>query len=52
MRADQILRAGLDILVERGEQRDQPSGERTSSMLVALPSHSTGTSTPTTMGPA
>lgn len=35
MKADQILRAGLDILVERGEQRDQPGGERTIPSVVA-----------------
>ncbi len=35
MKADQILRAGLDILVERGEQRDQPTGERTIPSVVA-----------------
>lgn len=35
MKADQILRAGLDILVARGEQRDQPTGERTIPSVVA-----------------
>ncbi len=35
MRANDILRAGLDILVERGEQRDQPGGERTIPSVVA-----------------
>ena len=35
MKADQILRAGLDILVERGVQRDQPGGERTIPAVIA-----------------
>ena len=35
MKADDILRAGLDTLVQRGQQRDQPQGERSMPAVVA-----------------
>lgn len=36
MKADDILRAGLDTLVQRGQQRDQPGGERSMPRIVHL----------------
>jgi hypothetical protein len=36
MKADQILRAGLDTLVQRGVKRDQPDGERSMPRIVHL----------------
>ena len=35
MKADQILRAGLDTLVDRGEHRVPPAGHRTIPPVVA-----------------
>jgi hypothetical protein len=36
MKADQILRAGLDTLVQRGVKRDQPDGERSMPRIVRV----------------
>lgn len=36
MKADQILRAGLDTLVARGVKRDQPDGERSMPRIVRV----------------
>lgn len=36
MKADQILRAGLDTLVQRGVKRDQPDGERSMPRIVRI----------------
>jgi hypothetical protein len=36
MKADDILRAGLDTLVQRGVKRDQPDGERSMPRIVHL----------------
>ena len=36
MKADDILRAGLDTLVQRGVKRDQPDGERSMPRIVRV----------------
>ena len=36
MRADEILRAGLDTLVQRGVDRDNPAGERSMPAIVRI----------------
>ena len=36
MRADEILRAGLDTLVQRGVDRDDPAGERSMPAIVRV----------------